>query len=169
MPFDIAPDLDVITQGYMCTSFPEFVTWRCPGSYDHYGIDLAAAGCCGKPQYATRAGTIYAAGNAVMPGQPGLGITVILSTDEGYDVIYGHFGGFNVGPGQRVKPGDVVGFTGTTGYSTGCHAHIEVREAGNLNAGVAGVVDPAPWLWFAEPQVQYRVRDEEANYVWRSS
>jgi len=39
---------------------------------------------------------------------------------------YGHLSGFNVKPGQRIKRGDVIGFVGDTGRSTGPHLHYEV-------------------------------------------
>lgn len=142
---DIAPALDVVTQNFGCTSFPEYSVPWCP-AYMHYGIDLASGNADNQPQYATRNGTIYAAGPGVVPGQPGLGTAVIISCDEGVTVTYGHLWSVAVSPGQRVAPGDVVGYTGSTGYSTGPHAHIEVRQAGNLNASPNGLLDPWPWL-----------------------
>ncbi|MBO0730938.1 MAG: M23 family metallopeptidase [Acidimicrobiaceae bacterium] len=149
---DIAPALSVITQNFGCTDFPEYWVAWCP-SYMHYGIDLSSGDASWKPQYATRHGTVYVAGPAVVPGQPGLGTAVVITCDEGVDMLYGHLWEVNVAPGQRVSPGDVIGWTGSTGYSTGPHAHIEVRQQGNLNASPNGVLDPWPYLTFAgEPE-----------------
>jgi murein DD-endopeptidase MepM/ murein hydrolase activator NlpD len=48
--------------------------------------------------------------------------------DHGYGVVtrYGHLDAFNVKPGQRIRRGDVIGFVGTTGRSSGPHLHYEV-------------------------------------------
>jgi len=58
--------------------------------------------------------------------QGGYGNAIII--DHGYGVVsrYGHLESFNVRPGQRVRRGDVVGFVGSTGRSTGPHLHYEV-------------------------------------------
>lgn len=158
--FDIAPALTVITQPFSCTSFPEYRVPWC-AQYMHYGIDLASGNADSKPQYATRPGTVLMAGPAVVPGQPGLGTAVVVSCDEGVTMTYGHFWSVAVSAGQRVSPGDVVGYTGSTGYSTGPHAHIEVRAQGNLNASPNGVLDPWPYLSFPEPPKPVIWDDEE--------
>jgi murein DD-endopeptidase MepM/ murein hydrolase activator NlpD len=58
--------------------------------------------------------------------QGGYGNAIII--DHGYGVVsrYGHLEGFNVNPGQKVRRGDVIGFVGSTGRSTGPHLHYEV-------------------------------------------
>jgi murein DD-endopeptidase MepM/ murein hydrolase activator NlpD len=58
--------------------------------------------------------------------QKGYGNAMVI--DHGFGVVtrYGHLDGFNVRPGQRVKRGDVIGFSGNTGRSTAPHVHYEV-------------------------------------------
>lgn len=162
---DVAPALTVITQNYGCTSFPEYVCCGCP-QYFHYGIDLSSGNASNQPQYATRPGTVYAAGPGVVPGQPGLGTAVIVSMDDGFDMLYGHFWSVAVGAGQRVGPGTVVGYTGSTGYSTGPHAHIEVRQRGNLNASPNGVQNPWAWLSFGGDEDMTPQQERTLNQIW---
>ena len=61
--------------------------------------------------------------------------------------LYGHMSAFsaNAAPGQRVRAGDIIGFIGTTGRSTGPHLHYEVRLNG-VPVNPAGVALPAKRL-----------------------
>ena len=61
----------------------------------------------------------------------GYGNVVYLSHGYGYSTRYGHLSGFGVRPGQRVKRGDIIGYVGSTGRSTGPHLHYEVRLNNN--------------------------------------
>jgi hypothetical protein len=160
---DVAPGLPVITQTFGCTDFPEYRAW-CQ-NFTHYGIDLSSGDAWNQPQYATRDGIVRLAGPGVAPGQPGLGTAVVVSCDEGVDMLYGHLGTVAVQADQRVSPGIVIGYTGSTGYSTGPHAHIEVRQRGYLNAGAAGVVDPWPYLTFAGGD---ELNDEERTALFQT-
>ncbi|CAM5738631.1 Peptidoglycan DD-metalloendopeptidase family protein OS=Streptomyces tendae OX=1932 GN=GUR47_05730 PE=4 SV=1 [Streptomyces tendae] len=72
----------------------------------------------------------------------GYGNRVVLhGTIDGKQVstTYNHMSAFSVSVGQSVKVGQQVGAVGSTGYSTGPHAHFEVMQNGDY-------VDPAPWL-----------------------
>ena len=60
------------------------------------------------------------------PQVGGLGIAVFLAHGYGLSTHYGHMSRINVKPGQHVKRGDVIGFVGNTGRSTGYHLHYEV-------------------------------------------
>ncbi|GGB86143.1 hypothetical protein GCM10011494_00530 [Novosphingobium endophyticum] len=89
----------------------------------HAGIDLGAA--MGEPVHATSGGTVSAAG-----WQGGYGIAVRIDHGKGIETRYAHLSRLNVRPGQAIKPGDVIGFVGSTGRSTGPHLHYEVRRNG---------------------------------------
>jgi len=98
------------------------------GSRRHAGIDLAAS--VGSPVFATSDGVISTAG-----WDGGYGLLVSIAHGSGVQTRYGHLSRVNVAVGQTVAKGEVIGFVGSTGRSTGPHVHYEVR----LN-GVA--VDP---------------------------
>ncbi|MDO5025974.1 MAG: peptidoglycan DD-metalloendopeptidase family protein [Trueperella sp.] len=93
----------------------------------HYGVDLRSA--CRDPQRAPADGTVAFVGNY---GAGGNAIFINHGMVGGSSYITGtlHLTGFNVRKGQRVKQGDLIGWTGTTGRSTGCHVHFEVWKNG---------------------------------------
>lgn len=73
---------------------------------------------------------IYATGNGVVAKTEyngrGYGNNVIINHGFGYSTLYGHMSRFNVRAGQRVNRGDIIGYVGNTGASTGPHVHYEV-------------------------------------------
>lgn len=152
MSWGVAPDLSVVTQQYGCTAFSG--EWRvgqsvCSTGFFHAGIDLAEAGCCDKPLFATRDGVVHAVGG--FPGSLGLGPNAVcIKTDEGPFLIYGHCSAAHVQQGQRVSAGEHVADVGTLGFSTGCHLHFEVRaELGTLPP--TGLLAPDQYLDFGGP------------------
>jgi murein DD-endopeptidase MepM/ murein hydrolase activator NlpD len=72
--------------------------------------------------YATGAGTVYYAGNQ----KDGYGIKVVIDHGYGYRSVYGHLSSVTVKRGQKVKRGDFIGLSGTTGISTGPHLHYQI-------------------------------------------
>lgn len=90
----------------------------------HPGLDFAAP--VGTPIYATGDGTVELAG---MDGS-GYGIHVIINHGYGYQTLYGHMVRVKVVKGQQVKRGEVIGWVGSTGKSTGPHCHYEVIHNG---------------------------------------
>ena len=60
----------------------------------------------------------------------GLGKAIKIDHDYGYTTIYAHLSKFNVKSNQRVKRGDIIGYTGNTGRSTAPHLHYEVHYYG---------------------------------------
>lgn len=91
----------------------------------HQGLDISAEK--GHPVYATADGTVQAASYSGDYGN-----LVVLKHDFGLSTRYGHLSKFNVKPGTSVKRGDVIGFVGSTGRSTGSHLHYEVLANGKL-------------------------------------
>jgi murein DD-endopeptidase MepM/ murein hydrolase activator NlpD len=92
-------------------------------SRNHKGIDIP--GPVGTPIYATADGMI---GRAQWVS--GYGKFVEINHGNAVQTRYGHLSAMNVMPGQRIKKGDILGYMGSTGRSTGSHLHYEVRIAG---------------------------------------
>lgn len=102
----------------------------------HNGTDFAAG--CGTPIYAAAPGVVSAVtfeeagGNVVYVNHGMMGGSSFMTA-------YVHMEATNVYPGQSVDTGSVVGWVGTTGYSTGCHLHFSVMQNGSY-------VDPMDYL-----------------------
>jgi murein DD-endopeptidase MepM/ murein hydrolase activator NlpD len=92
-------------------------------SRNHKGIDIP--GPVGTPIYATADGIV---GRAQWVG--GYGKYVEIEHGNAMQTRYGHLSAMNVVSGQRIRKGDVLGYMGSTGRSTGSHLHYEVRIAG---------------------------------------
>lgn len=97
----------------------------------HEGVDYAAAS--GTPIVAPSDATV-----ATVAQQSGYGNVVVLKHSNKLSTLYAHMSSFqpDLGPGDKVKAGDVIGFVGSTGRSTGPHLHMEVLIDGQP-------VDPA--------------------------
>ncbi len=87
----------------------------------HTGIDLAAP--YGTPILAAKAGQVQVAGWSAW----GYGNHVVLDHGGGVSTLYAHMSRIAVRPGQWVEAGQVIGYVGSTGWSTGPHLHFEVR------------------------------------------
>ncbi|WP_238318392.1 M23 family metallopeptidase [Thalassospira australica] len=89
----------------------------------HKGIDFAAP--TGTPIFAAGNGTIAKIGR-----NGGYGNYILIRHNDSYDTAYAHMKGFAKGltQGSRVKQGDVIGYVGTTGRSTGPHLHYEILK-----------------------------------------
>ncbi len=140
-----------ITEILAQPSGDEYV-WPCPGytyltalfaEERYYGIhgaiDIAGAGIYGANVIACAPGTvIYAAiicphdyGKEYSCGcGGGFGNYIMIDHGNGKISIYAHLSGIIVEAGQEVKAGQVIGYVGTTGYSTGPHLHFETRYDG---------------------------------------
>lgn len=89
----------------------------------HTGVDFGAP--YGAPVFATATGTVASAG-----WQGGYGRTVRISHGSGLTTLYGHMSRLAVSPGQQVAAGQVIGYVGSTGFSTGPHLHYELHRGG---------------------------------------
>ncbi len=90
----------------------------------HTGIDFTAA--TGTPVYATGDGTVKESGY----DNGGYGNNVIINHGYGYQSLYAHMKKIKVRTGDRVKRGEVIGWIGSTGKSTGPHLHYEIIKHG---------------------------------------
>jgi murein DD-endopeptidase MepM/ murein hydrolase activator NlpD len=90
----------------------------------HAGLDFAAPQ--GTPIYATADGIVSTAGNT----NNGYGNHVVINHGYGYETLYGHMVRVKARSGQSVKRGEVIGWVGSTGKSTGPHCHYEVHKNG---------------------------------------
>lgn len=86
----------------------------------HAGLDFTAPQ--GTPIYATADGTVSISGNV----GNGYGNHVVINHGYGYQTLYGHMVRVKARRGQNVKRGEVIGWVGSTGKSTGPHCHYEV-------------------------------------------
>jgi murein DD-endopeptidase MepM/ murein hydrolase activator NlpD len=98
----------------------------------HAGVDISAA--TGTPVHAAADGIV---GRAEYYG--GYGKLVVIDHGNGMSTRYGHLSRFNVVPGQEVRRGDIIAYSGATGRVTSPHLHFEVRMGG-------AAVNPHPYL-----------------------
>ncbi len=98
----------------------------------HYGTDLAAA--CGTTTRAAASGTVIYAGWLGTYGN-----WVLIDHGNGVQTGYAHSAALLVADGERVSAGQAIAQVGTTGASSGCHLHFEVRVGG-------ASIDPVPFM-----------------------
>lgn len=139
----IHDDLEVSPSGFV---------WPCPGyyyltsewnedrgSYNHGAIDIADAGIMGADVVAAKEGVVIDSYNGCYHNWGkdgscgcggGYGNYVMIAHDGGKMTVYGHLSTTMVYTGQHVYQGQVIGFVGSTGHSTGAHLHFETRLNG---------------------------------------
>lgn len=102
----------------------------------HSGLDYGAP--CGTPIRAAADGTVF---GTLYDGSRGNYVVLDHGVQRGVNLTtaYLHLESFAVSSGQSVSRGQVIGYEGTTGTSTGCHLHFETRENGTP-------VNPRNWL-----------------------
>ncbi len=102
----------------------------------HDGTDFGVG--CGTPVHAAADGVVVTAYMS-----EGYGNQLVLNhgnvNGDGLATSYSHLTSFSASPGEQVQRGDVIGYSGNTGYSTGCHLHFMVYENGTP-------VDPMGWI-----------------------
>lgn len=112
-------DLNRIASGFGYRIDPVYKTVKM-----HAGLDFAAPQ--GTPIYATADGLVRLSGNT----GNGYGNHIIINHGYGYETLYGHQYKIKAKSGQRVKRGELIGWVGSTGKSTGPHLHYEVHKNG---------------------------------------
>jgi murein DD-endopeptidase MepM/ murein hydrolase activator NlpD len=125
-----------ISQGFGCNSYWfEQYEPSCPYPHRiHTGIDIA--GPFGTPIVAADTGVVY-----FYPGSFGYGNYIVMIHGNGYSTLYGHLSRFNgaMSSGAIIARGDLIGYEGSTGNSTGPHLHFEIRTNNMWR-------DPCIWL-----------------------
>ena len=98
----------------------------------HKGVDICAA--AGTPIYASAGGTVTKAGYNRAGAGNGYGNSIIINHGNGYTTLYAHCLSLVVHAGQSVKQGQLIGYVGSTGRSSGNHCHFEIRRNGSYIA-----------------------------------
>jgi murein DD-endopeptidase MepM/ murein hydrolase activator NlpD len=115
-------DKPYITQYFGYTKF------ALSGAYNgsaHNGVDMGTP--TGTKIYAPLTGTVRNVGNTdIVPGCYSWGKWVLIDHPNGLSSMFAHLSQPSVVPGQQVKTGDIIGYSGSTGYSTGPHLHYTV-------------------------------------------
>lgn len=115
----------IITQFFGGTEFAAQHMSVYGGRAYHPGVDFGAAR--GTPIYAPLSGTVRATGNTdAVPGCYSWGKWTLIDHSNGLSTLYAHQSVISVSPGQKVSTGDIIGYVGNTGYSTGPHLHFTV-------------------------------------------
>lgn len=131
MGYLVRPVQGVVTSPFGYRVHPIYQYWGL-----HDGIDYGAP--CGQPLIAAADGVVTSAYNSSVFGRR-LFIRAGIAGGRSLTLIYNHAAGYRVGPGDRVRRGDVIGAVGDTGWSTGCHLHFTVLADGRAK-------DPEAWF-----------------------
>ena len=109
------------------------------GSYNHGAIDIASYGIDGQNVLAAHSGTVMYCENECIHNVGkssscgcggGYGNYVMLDHGDGHMTVYAHMSSITVYNGQSIEAGQLLGFVGSTGDSTGAHLHFETRYNG---------------------------------------
>ncbi len=115
--------------------------WGETGSWArwHTGEDFVAA--CGTPLHAVASGVV---GESTAGSWAGNHVVIHLA--NGGSVLYAHMTSKSVSPGDVVKPGQLIGYSGETGRAFGCHLHFEYYPEGTTPGDVYSTTDPLVFL-----------------------
>lgn len=97
------------------------------GIHGYNGVDIAAS--CGTPVFASADGEVIISKNSGWNG--GYGKYVVISHSNGTQTLYSHNSSNIVAVGEYIRKGELIGYIGITGLTTGCHVHFEIRGAKN--------------------------------------
>lgn len=100
------------------------------GLHGNNGVDLATT--CASPVLASAPGKVIVAKTYNYNVKFGYGNYVVINHPNGTQTLYGHLSKILISSGQKVDRGNAIGLVGSSGNSTGCHVHFEIRGAKNL-------------------------------------
>ena len=131
-------DASAIADGRFAYPFPGHTWDTYPG---HNGIDISFANCYGEPVYAVAAGTVRYTQDGWTPahgvgGMWSFGNSVFIEHGDGWISAYGHLSALAVSSGETITQGQLIGYIGSTGNSTGPHLHLALYHNGD--AGIGG-------------------------------
>jgi murein DD-endopeptidase MepM/ murein hydrolase activator NlpD len=141
----------IITQYFGNTPFASSGAY---GGKGHNGIDIGVP--IGTPVHAALTGIVLGTGNTdIAPGCYSFGKWVYIKHPNGLGTIYAHLSSIQVAAGEQVATGQLLGYSGETGYATGPHLHfgvyvasatqiIKLGQATNATTPCSGVVMPVP-------------------------
>lgn len=122
----------IITQYFGGTEFAARNAAAYGGRAYHPGVDMGAPR--GTPILAPLTGTVRATGNTdAVPGCSSWGKWTLIDHSNGLSTLYAHQDLISVTPGQKVSTGDIIGYVGNTGFSTGPHLHFTVYAKSGVN------------------------------------
>lgn len=123
-------------QGFSYESTPSYIGYymrpikggrKTQGIHGYNGVDLATS--CGEPIYASASGDVIIEKSSGWNG--GYGKYIVISHPNGTQTLYSHNSENAVSTGWHVAQGQLIGYIGETGKTTGCHVHFEIRGAKN--------------------------------------
>lgn len=130
--FDWPLDKIIITQYFGGTEFAARNASVYGGRAYHPGVDFGVAR--GTPIKAPLTGVVRATGNTdAVPGCYSWGKWTLIDHANGLSTLYAHQDVISVSPGQKVSTGEIIGYSGNTGYSTGPHLHFTVYAKDGVN------------------------------------
>lgn len=141
--------------------------YKTMGMFGHNGHDYAAA--AGTPVYAADEGTVAYEGWGQSHSWMGqaAGICVLINNGGLYSG-YAHLNASVVNRSQNVSKGQLIGYVGSTGASTGPHLHFEAMPLSpNFRNGYAGRIDPQPYMEINDRTGRKVVNTEDLDYIYQ--
>jgi len=141
-------DGGTLTQGFGLNSFSRYTDVY--GGNGHNGIDLRAP--VGAPVRAAESGVIKATGNTdyICP-RGSYGRWILIEHPNKLATLYAHLSLVRVSPRQEIARGDVIGYSGNTGYTTGPHLHFTVYDARTVELRQSRVCGVLPYGGYLNP------------------
>jgi len=129
-----------ITQYFGNTQFAKSGAYNGKG---HNGVDFRSPQ--GTKVLAALAGTVVGAGNTdATPGCFSYGKWILIKHNNGLSTLYAHLSHNSVAPGQSVSTGEIIGYSGNSGYSTGPHLHFTVYASEGVKVQKLGDIPGRP-------------------------